>query len=139
MPRGAVQPVPEPLMAARQGLPPHPSCRHTPLPPLQLKWFILFPILVMAAFATAFLVLFGPDAAAGRQQREFEGMGRSLITMLSWVAGGGSWPAGCGSVQEGCIVRAGALPAACPAPPPGAAHAAAAPTCFPAHPQAIPT
>lgn len=32
-------------------------------------------------------VLFGPDAAAGRQKREFKGLGRSLVTMLSWVSG----------------------------------------------------
>lgn len=64
----------------------HPARPSAPCP--QLKWFISFLVLVMASFATAFLVLFGPDAAAGRQKREFKGLGRSLVTMLSWVSGG---------------------------------------------------
>lgn len=36
-----------------------------PCPP-QLKWYLLFLVAVMAGFATAFSVLFGPDAATGR-------------------------------------------------------------------------
>ncbi len=36
-----------------------------PSPPLQVRWYLAFLVLVMAGFATAFVVLFRPHPAGG--------------------------------------------------------------------------
>ncbi|KAL4430657.1 hypothetical protein ABPG75_005913 [Micractinium tetrahymenae] len=52
-----------------------------------MRWYLAFLVLLMAGYAAAFIVLFAPDVAAGRGRREFGSLGRSFITMVSWVAG----------------------------------------------------